>query len=286
MNFTKMQAAGNDFVVIDARGKNMEWPSLAITMCDRHFGAGADGIIIVNGSDSADLRMRIFNADGTEAEACGNGLRSFARFVLDKGLTRANPLTVETMAGIRKIEAFYENDKVKRVKTSMGKPALEAEKIPVILDAADQGRGGLDIKSPIEQSVIAGGITVSVALVSMGNPHAVAFIDEDVNHYNLNEIGPLIERHKIFPRRTNFEIANVVNHGTIKARVWERGVGETLACGSGACAVAVAGILKGLTGTPVDIMLPGGTLTIEWDGKGEVYLTGPAEPVYEGIWPD
>lgn len=286
MNFSKIQAAGNDFVVIDARKLEADWPSMACDMCDRHFGAGADGIILVCDSDSADFRMRIFNADGSEAEACGNGLRSFAKYVLDRELTGNSTFTIATMAGTRKVEAFFENGFVKKVKTSMGMPTLNADEIPVLLEKAYRNRGGVDIMSLLESDIVLEGMTVTVSMVSMGNPHAVAFTEGDVYRYDLEKIGPLIEHNSIFPRRTNFEVIHITNRNEVKARVWERGVGETLACGSGACAIAVVTILKGYTDNKVDIMLPGGTLSIEWDGVGEVFLTGPVEAVYEGVWPD
>ncbi len=285
MDFTKIQAAGNDFVVIDARDREDNWGELSRAMCHRHFGVGADGLILVCKSESADFRMRIFNADGTEAEACGNGLRCFTKYVIDKGLAAGNLLTAQTMAGTRKLEAFQENGSVKKVKAGMGKPALEANEIPVSENMPSSGESEIEIMPIIEQVIPVGKKVVKVSLVSMGNPHAVTITGENVEDYDLHTIGPVIEHHPMFPRRTNFEVAHIISRNTVKARVWERGVGETLACGSGACAIAVVTTLRGLTDEKVDIMLPGGTLTVEWDRAGEVYLTGPVERVFEGIWP-
>lgn len=276
LNFVKMQATGNDFVMVDARSLEMEWKQLSIDVCRYHFGIGADGLILVMNSAQADLRMRIFNADGSEAQICGNGLRCFAKYAIDRNIVPGPQLSVETMAGIKVIETMHQDGKVIRATVNMGKPYLKAAEIPVSLDADGP---------VIDHAVDVAGRTLKVSTASMGNPHAVCFTDEKVEDFPLSEIGPLMEHHKLFPQRTNFEIVNRVGERKLKVRVWERGVGETLACGSGACATAVVSRLKNVTGDNVDIMLPGGTLTITWDGKTDVFLNGPAEEVFTGEYP-
>lgn len=273
MRFTKMQATGNDFVVIDARRAERDWPGMARSLCHRRFGIGADGLILVLDSSRADFRMRIFNPDGSEAETCGNGLRCFTRYVVEEDLTPGRSLTIETLAGIAHAE--FRNG---LIRIGMGTPELDPSKIP----AAVPGRNAPVLDYPLT----VGGKTLALNLVSMGNPHAVAFLAEPIAGFPLHEIGPAVEHHPLFPRRTNFEIVNVLDRDHLRVRIWERGAGETLSCGSGACAVAVAARLKGLTGDAVEIQVPGGTLILEWNGSGEVLMTGPAERVFEGQWPE
>ena len=271
MNFTKMQATGNDFVVFDARTIDVDWPSLAKDACRRHFGIGSDGLILILDSEKADFRMRMFNPDGSEAEACGNGLRCFVRYVIGKSLTDKIDLKVETLAGIR--EAKYQND---LIRVEMGQPQLAPEQIPAIVE----GHEAPVLNYPLNLN----GWEFEVSLVSMGNPHAIHFLNDPIDSFPLSTIGPQIEHHQMFPNRTNFEIVNIVNRNELKARVWERGAGETWSCGSGACAIAVAARLSGITEDLVQIELPGGILKIEWDGVGQVWLSGPAEFVFEGTW--
>jgi diaminopimelate epimerase len=280
MNFTKLQGAGNDFVLVEADEKRHDWPKLAKTMCQRHFGIGADGLLLLLPSAKADLRMRVFNPDGSEAEACGNGLRCLVRYALEKGLVsaRAAEISVETMAGIRKAR-LHGTGKTTIIQVGMGEPGFAAKEIPVNLEAK-AAEPVLDYPLTVENKKLA------LSFVALGNPHAVHFIESPVAGFPLAQIGPKVERYPIFPQRTNFEVARVVNSKLIEARVWERGVGETLACGSGACAVAILARLKGYTDGQVDIKLPGGTLSVAWDGKGEVSLSGPAEIVFIGEWPD
>jgi diaminopimelate epimerase len=273
MRFTKMQATGNDFVMIDARTDERDWSALARALCPRRFGVGADGLILVLDSGRADFRMRIFNPDGSEAETCGNGLRCFARYVFEKGLSRRKALTIETLAGVVHAEI---RDGLVRI--GMGTPQFEPSKIP----AAVEDREGPVLDYPLT----VGRRELALSLVSMGNPHAVAFMSDPVSDFPLHEIGPLIEHHRLFPKRTNFEIVNLLDRGHLRVRIWERGAGETLSCGSGACAVAVAAHLKGFTGDAVEVQVPGGALQLEWSGQGEVHLTGPAERVFEGEWPE
>ena len=294
MKFTKMHGAGNDYIFIDARDprfNDSDWPSLSRSMSDRHYGVGGDGIILVLPSEVADLKMRMFNADGSEGEMCGNGIRCFAKYAIERNIAHpeASGLRVETLAGIRTVVPVMEKktglsaveDKVVRARVAMGTPVLEPHEVPVAPDAALGDRVG---RAVVNYPVEIGSTRLKLSFVSMGNPHAVAFIEEAVDGFPLDIIGPQVEHHHMFPRRVNFEIASVEGHGRLKARVWERGSGETMACGTGACAVAVASRLSGLTGDDVDITLPGGTLKISWDGEGEVYLEGDAVEVFEGEW--
>ncbi|MFQ5826498.1 MAG: diaminopimelate epimerase [Dehalococcoidia bacterium] len=278
MKFVKMQGTGNDFILIDARKLDKDWSKLAQRMCHRHFGIGSDGLLVVQPSRSADLRMRMFNPDGSEAEACGNGIRCFAKYAVESGLAGGDSLRIETLAGVREVRLFGDGGRIHRVQVGMGQPELGAEDIPVNLAGA--AAPILDYPLTIE------GRKLLLTFVSMGNPHAVCFLEEPVSDFPLAELGPRVEHHPMFPQRTNFEIANVQDGKHITARVWERGAGETLSCGSGACAIAVAARLHGYIENKVDITLPGGMLTLEWDGRGEVYLSGPAETVFTGEWPE
>jgi len=284
MRFTKLQATGNDFIFIDARNMERDWTKLARDICHRYFGAGADGLILVMPSNTASLKMRLFNQDGSEAEVSGNGLRCFAKYAIDRQIAPGPKLTVETLAGVRTIEAFLSSGKVARAKVNMGMPRFRAEDIPVLIDKAQKGRGEVDIIPILDYPLNVGGEKLTLSLVSMGNPHAVSFIPQPVADFSLSEIGPQVENHPMFPKRVNFEIARVINRNKVEARVWERGAGETLSCGSGACAIAVIAKLKGYAGDGLDIILTGGNLTVDWDGVGEVSLSGPVEEVFTGEW--
>ncbi len=280
MRFSKCHGAGNDFVVIDTRSLTRRWDELARAMSDRHFGVGSDGLILVCESDRADLRMRMFNPDGSEAEACGNGLRCFTKYVVDHGLVTSPGFSVETAGGIRHVRAFVDAaNTVHEAEAGMGVPRFAPEEIPALLP---------DVPGPVtglRLSVSAS--TVDLTLVSMGNPHAVCFIGEDPSRYPLDRIGPAVEHHALFPARINFEVARVIGRHEIEARVWERGAGETLACGSGACAISVAAQLLGYCDPGISIRLPGGILYVDWKGPGaEVFLRGPAQHVFDGEWPD
>jgi diaminopimelate epimerase len=279
MKFSKLQATGNDFVIIDARTIQHDWSTLAKSMCDRHFGIGADGIVLVMNSDVADFGMRIINSDGSEAEICGNGLQCFARYLIDNKLINGTIIEIATLSGNRTVQAFIDNGEVTSARVSMGKPRFNADDISINIDPyINKGVPILDYPLLID------GNEMKVSFVSMGNPHAINFIDNNIEEFPLSVIGPKVERHELFPKRINFEIAKVIDNGNIEARVWERGAGETLACGSGTSAIAVIAIIKGYTGNKVDIMLPGGSVTVEWDGVGEVYLTGPVAMVFTGEW--
>ena len=284
IKFTKLQATGNDFILIDARNIKQDWPKLACDMCHRYFGVGGDGLILVTTSNIANLKMRLFNQDGSEAEVSGNGLRCFAKYVVDRKITAGPSLTVETMAGIRTIHTSLSQDKVSHAKVNMGIPLFRAEDIPVLIDKPQKGRGEVDIMPILDYPLDVGGEKLALSFVSMGNPHAVNFLSQPVADFPLSEIGPQVENHPIFPQRVNFEIARVIDRDKIEARTWERGAGETLSCGSGACAIAAIAKLKGYTNNKVDIKLTGGNLTLNWDGIGEIYLSGPVEEVFNGEW--
>ena len=291
MKFSKLQATGNDFILVDTLTgpRKGDWGELARAMCDRHFGVGADGLILVQYSTSADLKMRLFNSDGSEAEVSGNGLRCFAKYAIEKGLIgkvssraeRSNcSLTIEALSGVRKVKAYMSGNKVNRAEVNMGLPQFQPEQIPVKVK--------VDIPIPsgpvLDYPLVIARKKLILSLLSMGNPHAVSFVSQPVADFPLTEIGPKVERHPMFPQRTNFEVARVLSRGKIEARVWERGVGETLACGSGACAIAVAAQLSDYVNRQVDIILDGGTLTVFWDRVGEVLLSGPVEEVFTGEW--
>ena len=288
MNFTKMQGAGNDFILVEAGNLRRNWSQMAIAVCDRHFGVGGDGLLLVLPSNIADFRMRMFNPDGSEAEACGNGLRCLVRYVADQGLFSrkfegAEEIFIETLAGIRKVRFHEAGSGVARIQVSMGEPKFGAKDIPVVIEYNEH----ISPTKPIlDYPVIINDRKLSLSLVSMGNPHAVYFEQRSLSDFPLSQLGPKVERLAIFPNRVNFEVARVMDSEHIEARVWERGVGETLACGSGACAVAVAAQLHGYIINKVDIKLPGDILEVEWDGIGEVFLSGPAEVVFAGEWPD
>lgn len=277
-----MHGAANDFVMVDARNIKRDWSKLAITVCNRQLGIGCDSLIIVLPSDKADIGMRTFDADGSEAETCGNGIRCVARYVLEKGIVDPNikELTIETIATVNKVTFEKRGGRIVKFWANMGKPQLSAAKIPVTL------KDGTGPGNMISHEVKVNGTELRLNFVSMGNPHAVYFTREPVADFPMSKIGPLVENLPILPNRVNFEVARVLDKGHIEARVWERGVGETLACGSGTCAITVASKLLGYTGSKVDIELRGGVLNAEWNGNGEVILGGPAEIVYEGIWPD
>lgn len=274
MQFTKMHGCGNDYVYVDCTKTMIEnADKLAIKVSDRHFGIGSDGLILIAPSDVADFQMIMYNADGSRGEMCGNGIRCVGKFVYDKGLTTKKNITVETLGGIKTLELHTEDDKVKSVRVDMGSPEFTAKKIPVISD--EEKMMGKEIE--------VNGETYNVDCISMGNPHCVVRMEEDVRELELEKIGPNFENHKLFPNKINTEFINILDEGRVRMRVWERGSGETLACGTGACAVAVSCIVNGLVSSPVDVELIGGYLTIEYNQNEDVvYMSGPAEIVFEG----
>ncbi len=279
IHFVKMQATGNDFILIDARELEQDWAKLAKAMCHRRLGVGGDGLILLLGSEVAQFKMRVFNPDGSEAEACGNGLRCFAKYAIESGLVAGDVVRIETKEGVSIAQAKVGNGMVTSVRVGMGMPKFSPGRIPVIFRES-----GFDIMPILDYPISVAGRELKLDILSMGNPHAVLLLEEDVAKFPLSQVGPEIEHHPMFPNRVNFEIANVVDRERITARVWERGAGETLSCGTGACAIAVAAYLHGLVDNQVDITLPGGTLTVDWDGVGEVFLSGPAEAVFTGEW--
>ena len=273
IKFTKMHGLGNDYVYIDAINQNIEnESSLAQFVSNRHFGIGSDGLILICKSDVADFKMRMFNSDGSEAEMCGNGIRCVGKFVYDKGLTNKTTVKIETLAGIKTLILNTKEGKVETARVDMGEPILEAEKIPVISN-----------ENPVKNlNLTAEGEKFKFTCVSMGNPHAITIVDS-TEKFDVEKYGKVLEVDKAFPKKANIEFAQIVNKQNIKMRVWERGAGETLACGTGACATAVACNLNGLTERNVNIELLGGNLAIEWNKEdNHVYMTGPAVTVFEG----
>ena len=279
MRFVKMQGTGNDFLLVEAKDEQRDWGALARAMCERHYGAGADGLMLVLPSQGADVRMRLFNADGSEAEVSGNGVRCLVKYAVERGLAqpRDGRLRVEVASGVLEAEVIGDGEQVEQVRLSMGAPRFAAKEVPVLTE----------MEPPIvDMPLDVAGRTLAVTCLSMGNPHAVLFLDGPVEEYPLEDVGPKVERHPAFPARVNFGVARVHGRERMELRVWERGVGETLACGTGSSAAMVAARVKGLVGDRVDIKQPGGRLIVDWDGRGEVYLTGPAGFVFEGEWTD
>ena len=274
LKFTKMHGLGNDYVYMDAINQNIEKRAeLAKFVSDRHFGIGSDGLILICPSEVADFKMQMFNSDGSEAEMCGNGIRCVGKFVYDKGLTNKTTISIETLAGIKVLEMQEEQGKIKRVKVDMGEPILEPEKIPV--KSNEHPVKKLELRAIDKE--------FNFTCVSMGNPHAITFIKEDVNTFDICKYGKILENDDVFPNRANIEFVNILDEKTLKMRVWERGAGETLACGTGACGVAVAAILNNYTQRKVTVKLLGGDLEIEWNKEdNHVYMTGPATTVFEG----
>ena len=274
MKFTKMHGLGNDYVYVNCFEEKIDNPpAVARFVSDRHIGIGSDGLIMINPSKTADFEMEMYNADGSRGEMCGNGIRCVAKYVYDYGLTDKTQISVETHGGIKYLDLTVEDGKVSLVKVDMGKPKLEADLIPIISEREQV------IDEPIEVD----GKEYHMTGVSMGNPHAVIYVD-DVKGLDLEKIGPKFENHERFPKRINTEFVHCIDRQTVEMRVWERGSGETLACGTGACAVAVSSILNNLTDTQVTVKLLGGDLQIEWDReKDRVFMTGPATVVFDGV---
>lgn len=275
MKFTKMHGCGNDYIYVDGSKEQIpaeDKPELVTRLSDRHFGIGGDGVIFINPSKEADFEMEMYNMDGTRAEMCGNGIRCVAKYVYDKGLTDQKKISIVSCGKVKYLELNVENGKASTVKVNMGSPILRASDIPVVADSEEV----------IAERIEVGEEIYEMTCVSMGNPHAVVFL-EDVASLPIEKIGPLFENHVRFPKRTNIEFVKVLDSETIEMRVWERGTGETLACGTGACASVVACILNGLTGEQVTVKLLGGNLQIRWDrDENLVYMTGPATTVFEG----
>jgi len=283
MRFTKMHGISNDYVYVNGFAENVADPArVAIAVSDRHTGIGSDGLIMILPSDKADVRMRMFNADGSEGEMCGNGVRCVAKYAFDHGLTQNNPMRVETGRGVLSLALRTRGGKVEEVTVNMDQPILDLAKIPVDREKVVAGNREQEYRLSMAQ----GNELVDATFVSMGNPHAVIFTP-DVKSLDLARIGPPLENHKAFPRRMNVHWAQVVSRDEVIMRTWERGSGITWACGTGACAVAVAGVLTGRTNRKILAHLPGGDLNLEWrESDGNVYMTGPATEVFSGEWPD
>jgi len=275
MRFTKMHGAGNDYVYVNCFDESLpeDIASLAMAVSDRHKGIGSDGLILICPSEKADARMRMFNADGSESEMCGNGVRCVAKYVYDHGIAKQQTLKIETGAGVLHLDLELAGSRVSQVRVNMGQPILKSAEIPTLLPG----------DPPVDADLDLGDQSLKVTCVSMGNPHCITFVDELNDHW-VHGIGPKVEVHPMFPNRVNAEFIEVVSPSELKMRVWERGSGETQACGTGACASAVAGVLTGRSERNVLIHLPGGDLRLEWAEAGEVYMTGPAVEVYEGVW--
>jgi diaminopimelate epimerase len=277
MKFTKMHGCGNDYIYVNCLEEHVDDPPAAARkLSDRHFGIGSDGLILIHPSQTADFRMQMFNADGSEAEMCGNGIRCLAKYVFDRGLTDKTELDVETAAGNKRLSLETADGVVQKVRVNMGRPKFERADIPM------EGPAGRVLDEELE----AGGRVFRASCVSMGNPHTIIRVDR-ADDFGVAEHGPLIENHDAFPERTNVEFVEVISRREVRQRTWERGSGETLACGTGAAAVCVAGVLTGRTDRQVLIHLPGGDLRLQWRSEdNHVLMTGPAVEVFRGEWPD
>lgn len=275
MKFTKMHGCGNDYIYVNGAQERIsaeEKPELVRRLSDRHFGIGGDGVIFINPSIEADFEMEMYNSDGSRAEMCGNGIRCVAKYVYDKGLTEQTSISVVSCGQIKYLDLYLDDGKVSTVKVNMGAPILRANEIPVISDSEEV----------IAERIEVGNDVYKMTCVSMGNPHAVIFMD-DVENLKIEQIGPLFEKHIRFPKKINTEFVKIVDKKNVEMRVWERGAGETLACGTGCCAAVVACILNGLTENEVTVKLLGGKIKIEWDRVNNlVYMTGPAVTIFDG----
>lgn len=274
MKFTKMHGIGNDYVYVNGLKETItDKPAMARFVSDRHTGVGSDGLIIINKSDVADFEMEMYNSDGSRAEMCGNGIRCVGKYVYDYGLTDKKELAIETLGGIKYLKLSVENGKVREIQVDMGEPILKPKDIPVLSEK----------DAVLMEELVVDGETYRINCVSMGNPHAVIFVEQEVAELPLEAIGPKFENHSKFPKRINTEFARVLDRKNIEMRVWERGAGETMACGTGACATAVAAILNNLTDEEVTLHLLGGDLLIRWDREtNKVYMTGTATTVFDG----
>ncbi|MCR4588298.1 MAG: diaminopimelate epimerase [Lachnospiraceae bacterium] len=282
MHFTKMQGCGNDYVYVYEDKEQIpaeKKPELARKISDRHFGVGSDGLIFIRRGKIADFEMEMYNADGSRSEMCGNGIRCVGKYVHDKGYTQAKDLRIESCGKVKYLHLNEENGQIKSLRVNMGTPILEAAQIPVVCEK----------DKAIDETILVDGTAYQMTCVSMGNPHAVVFVPEDFDlwGFDIRKVGPFFERHERFPNRVNTEFVKVIDDTHVEMRVWERGAGETFACGTGCCAVGVACVLNHRTSDHVDVKLLGGHLEIEWDRKEDVvYMTGPAEFVFEGEWMD
>jgi len=285
LRFAKLEGAGNSYLAIDGRDEDRSWSALARAMARTHFGVGSDGIAVVQRSRSAQVRMRIFNSDGSEAEMSGNGIRLFSKFVIDRGIAEpgAEGLLVETGGGLRRVHPTLESGRVVGARVAMGEPCFEPERIPVLLP--ERPDRVLDHPLALGSSGARGALALRITCLSIGNPHAVAFPEAPVAAFPLAEVGPEVQNHAAFPNRINFEIVNVIDPGNLRVRVFERGEGETPSSGTGSTAAAIAARLHQPMEDRIAVHLPGGTLYVEWPGSGEAFLEGPTVEVFTGVWP-
>ena len=282
VEFAKLHGAGNDYIAIDGRGIDRDWGALSKEMSRLAFGVGSDGIVLVQDSDVAQIRMRVYNPDGSEAEMSGNGIRLFAKFVIDRKIAgpTEDGLTIQTGGGVRTVWPTMEADKMVAAKVAMGVPTFVPSEIPV--DTTQTG----DLEIVKSYPIDANGRQLEVTCLAVGNPHAVVVMDDSVEEFPLVEVGPHVENHPLFPNRINFEIVNVIDRSKIRARIFERGAGETMSSGTGSTASASAARAHGLVDDEVDVVVDGGVLRISWDETGEAFLEGPAVEVFTGVWPD
>lgn len=286
MKFTKMQGIGNDYVYVDCTKEELSEPSrLAVKVSDRHFGIGSDGLILIKASDKADFFMEMYNADGSQGKMCGNGIRCVGKYVYDNGLTDKTTVKIDTLSGVKTLQLHLKDGKVETVTVDMGAPILEPDKVPVDINAFKENSEMSGDKPVISKTLEVAGKEYKVTCVSMGNPHAIVYLDKDIDikKFEIEKIGPAFENHKAFPDRVNTEFIQVIDKDNLNMRVWERGSGETLACGTGACASLVATVLNGLCNSTATLHLLGGDLKITWDQeKKTVFLEGPAEVSFTG----
>ena len=275
IQFTKMHGAGNDYVFIDGRNSTLNWSSLAVSISNRHFGVGSDGLIVAFDSSEADIRMQMYNLDGSEGKMCGNGIRCFVSFGVSIGLLNRDSVSfsVETASGTLEVTPIWKNDQMVAASVNMGQPRFLSSEVPFVLEGYDALE---DYDLEIDDQHFA------VSALSMGNPHAVSILDTPISDVDLAHLGPKIENHPLFPEQVNFEIVNILSRDLITLRVWERGSGQTLACGTGACAAAVIAVKKGLINNKVTVQLPGGDLEILWDNESYVHMKGPIATVFQG----
>ena len=280
LSFSKMHGCGNDYIVVDGRELDLDWSNIALKYCERKFSVGADGLLVVKNSNKAPVKMSMYNPDGSEAQMCGNGIRCFTKYIIENEIVeyQQNGLLIETLAGVLTVYPHKNsNGLIDTVNVSMGEPLFSPDKLPV-------SSALLSLPKIIDHKISVNDQEIQISCVSMGNPHAVAFIEDDVDNFPLDTLGPIVENLDLFPERINFHIVNVLDKTKIKARSWERGAGLTLACGTGACAIQAISKDRGFTDSNIDLYMPGGKLNMKWEGKGQsVFMEGPAELVFSSF---
>ena len=280
LSFSKMHGCGNDYIVVDGREFDLDWSNIALKYCERKFSVGADGLLVVKNSNKAPVKMSMYNPDGSEAQMCGNGIRCFTKYIIENEIVeyQQNGLFIENLAGVLTVYPHKNsNGLIDTVNVSMGEPLFSPDKLPV-------SSALLSLPKIIDHKISVNDQEIQISCVSMGNPHAVAFIEDDVDNFPLDTLGPIVENLDLFPERINFHIVNVLDKTKIKARSWERGAGLTLACGTGACAIQAISKDRGFTDNNIDLYMPGGKLNMKWEGKGQsVFMEGPAELVFDSF---